>query len=195
MAFLAPRTSQVMSPFFHRFPASDLATFFRLLDDDTDLTPHTRNTPTFSPRFDVREEKDAYMVHGELPGIEQKDINIEFTDVNTLTISGRTEHEYSKGDLPEESKGKGRKATVEDEQEASANTDTQVATTTSEQGKQVGHHHPTYIIRERSVGEFRRSFTFPGKINQDTVKASLKNGILSVTIPKATFAKKTINVE
>jgi HSP20 family molecular chaperone IbpA len=31
----------------------------------------------------------------------------------------------------------------------------------------------------------RRTFKFPGRVNQDAVKASLKNGVLSVTVPKA----------
>jgi HSP20 family protein len=193
MAFLAPRSAQAISPFFNRFPASDLATFFRLLDDDADFIPRTRGALSFSPRFDVHEGKDAYQVQGDLPGVEQKNINIEFTDVNTLTISGHTEHEHSEGDLPEEPKGKAKSATVEDEPEPG---ETQAPAATSEQGKRVGHRHKrSYLVRERSVGEFRRSFTFPGKIDQDNVKASLKDGILTVNIPKATFAKKTITVE
>ena len=43
-----------------------------------------------------------------------------------------------------------------------------------------------YWVSERSVGEFHRSFTFPGKVDQEAVKASLKNGILSVVVPKST---------
>ena len=41
-----------------------------------------------------------------------------------------------------------------------------------------------YWISERSVGEFERRFSFPGRVDQDAVKASLKNGILSVVVPK-----------
>jgi HSP20 family molecular chaperone IbpA len=35
---------------------------------------------TFSPKFDVKEAADAYELHGELLGIKQEDIKIEFTD-------------------------------------------------------------------------------------------------------------------
>ena len=44
-----------------------------------------------------------------------------------------------------------------------------------------------YWVSERSVGQFARTFTFPRSvgIDQSNVKASLKNGILSVIVPKA----------
>ena len=41
-----------------------------------------------------------------------------------------------------------------------------------------------YWVSERSVGEFERRFSFPGRVDQEAVKASLKNGILSVVVPK-----------
>lgn len=41
-----------------------------------------------------------------------------------------------------------------------------------------------YWVNERSVGEFERRFAFPGRVDQDAVTASLKNGILSVVVPK-----------
>ncbi len=40
-------------------------------------------------------------------------------------------------------------------------------------------------MSERSVGEFSRSFSFPVRVDQDAVKASMKNGILSILVPKA----------
>jgi len=61
-----------------------------------------------------------------------------------------------------------------------------------ESGQQVGttaqQQQPTtkekFWVSERSVGEFARSFHFPTKVDQDAVKASMKNGILSITVPK-----------
>nr|AAV33735.1 30 kDa heat shock protein [Trichophyton rubrum] len=40
-------------------------------------------------------------------------------------------------------------------------------------------------MTERSVGEFNRVFKFPSRVDQDAVSASLKDGILSVNVPKA----------
>lgn len=49
---------------------------------------------------------------------------------------------------------------------------------------------------ERSYGTFTRSFTLPGTIDADKVKAEYKNGILTLTIPKREEAKpKTIKIQ
>jgi len=53
-----------------------------------------------------------------------------------------------------------------------------------------------YWVSERSVGEFYRSFSFPQRIDQEAVKASLNNGILSIVIPKGKAPQpKKINIE
>ena len=43
--------------------------------------------------------------------------------------------------------------------------------------------------RERSVSRFRRTLSLPTDINPDSVDASLRNGILTVRLPKAEAAK------
>ncbi|KAF2204696.1 HSP20-like chaperone [Delitschia confertaspora ATCC 74209] len=40
-------------------------------------------------------------------------------------------------------------------------------------------------ISERSFGSFTRTFRFPARIDSANVRASLRNGVLSVTVPKA----------
>jgi len=53
-----------------------------------------------------------------------------------------------------------------------------------------------YWISERSTGSFARSFQFPSRVDQDNVRASLANGILSIIIPKSTIPQsRRINVE
>lgn len=42
----------------------------------------------------------------------------------------------------------------------------------------------TYFSYERSYGSFTRSFTLPEGIDGDKVSANLKEGVLSVTVPK-----------
>ena len=41
-----------------------------------------------------------------------------------------------------------------------------------------------YLIKERSVKSFERSFTLPENANEENITASYKMGILSVFIPK-----------
>ncbi|KAH1970001.1 hypothetical protein KXW14_008909 [Aspergillus fumigatus] len=89
-------------------------------------TPSVRS---FAPRFDVRETSDASLLDGELAGIAQNDIDIEFSDSDTLKEKESTEMVKS-GDK-QVSKNDNRK-----------------------------HRY------------------------WDSVKASLKNGILSIVVPK-----------
>ena len=42
---------------------------------------------------------------------------------------------------------------------------------------------------ERSVGDFMRTFKFPTGVDQEKVNASMENGILSISVPKAGKAK------
>ncbi|PAL64863.1 heat-shock protein, partial [Acinetobacter baumannii] len=44
---------------------------------------------------------------------------------------------------------------------------------------------PKYWLRERKFGEFSRSFSFPSPVDQDGISAGFKDGILSVSVPKA----------
>ena len=41
-----------------------------------------------------------------------------------------------------------------------------------------------YRIRERQLGSFNRSFRLPDNVNEDKVAAKVKNGVLTVTLPK-----------
>ena len=41
-----------------------------------------------------------------------------------------------------------------------------------------------YIIRERHMTKFDRAFSLPEGINEESIEAEFKNGILTVTLPK-----------
>jgi len=180
---------------------SSFQPLFRMLDEfDQYNRQGDRSTSsqmsTFTPKFDVKEVKDAYELHGELPGIEQKDVEIEFTDPQTLTVKGRSERSYVSGTPPagflEDTQTKGaitegangrkalHKATVEEE---GAEGSTEVATKKEETAQP--NEEAKYWVSERSVGEFSRSFSFPSRVDQDNVQASMRNGVLSIHVPKA----------
>ena len=209
-----------MSLLFPRFAQSEFAPVFRLLDGG-----HNQSLRSFQPRFDVQETKDGYKLEGEFPGFDQKDISIEFTDTNTLSIKGRSERNREEGTRPsaqaeeapkaveseqaaDSETSSYHKASVEEESEAFvdvAKEDATPATTPAEsaaadtESKEVAQE-PTpksrYWVSERSVGQFARSFTFRDRIDQEHVKASLKNGILSVIVPKAELPpNKRIQIE
>jgi HSP20 family protein len=183
---LFPRAFQEFSPFLTLINDYDKAARAMTRDAFADLPDAT----FFRPKFDVKELKDSYELHGELPGLEQKDVNIEWTDSNTLTISGRTETRREEGTPPKQ-----LQARVEDEDEPEQQS---TAVTKTEKAGEVAKSEegPKYWLSERSVGEFRRNFSFPARVDQDAVKASLKNGVLSIVVPKATGSKnKKITIE
>ena len=227
--------TRAISTHFPPFISSDFAPLWRLLDDSlrlqTAATPHRHATRVVHPRFDVREAANSYELHGELPGIRQEDLDIQFVDPHTLVIKGRTEREFSRNTPAEtenttaaapaesstetapQSSPSYHKATIEDDYvDASATsssssvpptptsstpTETAPAEASPSANAVTNKAEPEYKywINERSIGEFTRTFQFPGTVDQEAVKASLKNGILSVVVPKLVRAERRIVVE
>ena len=55
-----------------------------------------------------------------------------------------------------------------------------------------------YHIRERRYGNATRTFGLPDEVNADAITAEMKNGVLTVAVPKTEAAKPTtvkVNVE
>lgn len=171
--------------------ASDFKPLFRLLDDyETHRSHPTPRSRTYAPAFDVRELADGYYLDGELPGIDQSNIEIEFSDPTTLVIKGHSKRDYQTRNSSPRSK-KAHHATVEDE------SDSETSSVVSDDNTQPSNEEQTkFWASERSVGEFHRTFTFPTRVDQDGVRASLKNGILSLVVPKdATPHTKKIRIQ
>jgi len=233
VSYISTPTSKM--PFF--FPQfTELSPIFRLADEIDRATRQSPRhghgarhvPPTFAPKFDVKETKEAYELVGELPGIEQSNVNIEWADEHTLSISGKTASRYEASsdetatkETPETAESaeaasdalseKHHQASVEDEEDAvmvegsdatpETSTETEKpAHSPEEKGKAVTKSEEPkaacqqacrpkngsrYWVTERSVGTFHRTFTFPGRVDHDAVKASLKNGVLNVSVPKA----------
>lgn len=193
-----------MSVFFPRSGYADqgFTPLFRLLEDfdsyknaGQPARAGRSHLPSFQPKFDVRETGDSYELHGELPGMDKSNVHIEFTDPQTMVIRGRVDRSYTEGTPPaiEEKKtaaitGGGEEAhkrqeshqaTVEDEEF------TEVSPVASRDEPKKPKDTAKYWISERSIGEFSRSFNFPGHVDSEAVSASLRDGILNVSVPKA----------
>lgn len=65
-------------------------------------------------------------------------------------------------------------------------------TTTEGDGANGNGNAPKYIRRERSFGSVRRSFTLPTDLRDGDLKAKLRNGVLTVHIPKAEAPAPTV---
>jgi len=164
---------------------------FRFIEDfDTYKTGQGRvgsrgHLQTFQPKFDVRETKDAYELHGELPGMDKKDVNIEFPEPQTMVIRGRIERAYTEGTSPAGAiTGGGEELGRHSHQPTGEEEETEKAGGQVEPASKKLTDSAKYWVSERSIGEFTRCFNFPSHINQDGVSASLKDGILNVIVPK-----------
>lgn len=212
-----PITTTSKMSFFPRSyfaPESSFTPLFRLLDDYDNYSREVtqqgqggqRQTgrraaslPSFTPRFDVKELENSYELHGELPGIEKDNVNIEFTDDSTIVISGKVERHYTSGTPPNEDgsvqmsgaitegdkeHNNSHKATVEDEEAEKAKQQGTSTEVTKAKQQEVSKPAERFWVSERSVGSFHRTFNFPSRIDQERVTANLNNGVLSITVPK-----------
>lgn len=102
--------------------------------------------------LDVVEDKDKITVKAELPGMEQKDIQVDLND-GVLTVKGEKRQE------------------------------------TEEKDK---HYH----LVERTYGSYSRSLRLPSYVDGEKIKATYKDGVLNITLPKKEEAKpKKIDIE
>jgi HSP20 family protein len=56
--------------------------------------------------------------------------------------------------------------------------------------REEGQEKDTYHLSERRWGRFSRSFVLPREVDQEKIKASFREGVLEVTIPKSEKAKR-----
>jgi len=130
-------TRHRMMPTVHEWDRL-MSDFFNEGFEDTELTDWT-------PSVDIVEDKDAFLVTADLPGLTKKDISINIKE-NMLTISGE------------------RKSEIKDESK-------------------------NYCRTERRYGAFKRSFQLTDQVIADKITASFKNGVLTVSVPKAEEVK------
>ncbi|KAK1237947.1 hypothetical protein MKX08_002526 [Trichoderma sp. CBMAI-0020] len=208
---LATTPTRKMSLFQRNFysPEASFTPLFRLLEDFDNYSRQDNGTAQgrrtglthWQPKFDVRETDSAYELHGELPGMSKENVSIEFTDSQTLHIKGKVERAYTAGTPPagalegnsnagaitdgkeSESKSASHKPTVEDANEDGTPKQGEGEVATTEEKKPADS--AKYWLTERSVGQFSRTFNFPSRVDQDNVSANFKDGILSITVPKA----------
>jgi HSP20 family protein len=105
-------------------------------------TPSTRAV-TVSPRADVLETNDEFLLLADMPGVTAEDLDIRFEN-GELTLHGR---------------------------------------------RTLGHTGQTRAAWEYEVTNYFRSFRLTDDIAADRIEAGLKNGVLTVHLPKAESVK------
>ena len=104
------------------------------------------NVQAFSPVLDIASNDNEYVVTVEVPGMEEKDIQLNISKDGVLTISGEKRQE-------------------------------------SEENKQ------SFERMECAYGAFQRTLTLPADADKDAIDARFKNGVLTITCPRARASK------
>ena len=113
------------------------------------------------PAVDIRENNSAYVIEADLPGYEEKDIQVHINGGN-LTIESVKETQTEENPSAEDAENK----------------------------------KGIYVIRERRLSSFTRSFKLPDNADLEKITAVFKNGVLSLEIKKRTESqKRTIQIE
>ena len=144
----SPRRSMTRTAFEPRRAFDDIMN--RFFDDW--LSPRVPGDARgFSPAVDMIDKKDEIVLRADLPGLEQKDLQVSVEN-GMLSIRGSRKEE--------------REAKDDD-----------------------------YYCCERWSGSFARTMMLPSGIEPDRIKATFKNGVLEVHVPKSKQALgKTIQV-
>jgi HSP20 family protein len=128
---------------------------------------------------DIREDANHIFLEADLPGFRREDVDISI-DNGTLTIVAEHREE-----IEEPADGK-QAAQEQGQQQGNGGQSGQ----TGKQGQQQGRsQQPEYLLRERRVQRFVRSFTLPPNVDEQSVQAKLENGVLKVTLNKREDAK------
>jgi HSP20 family protein len=149
---------------------SDFERYYETFFGDSSLAPATRIFNRV-PAVDIRETEKTYMVEMELPGYDEKNIDIH-VDGATLFIASKQETVPPVDSVP-----------FIGPKEEKAKQETPPAESAS------------WLLKERRVSSFSRSFKLPENANPEEIGAEFKNGILTLEIQKRAEAqKRTIQI-
>ncbi len=124
---------------------------FRMMQELLGWDPFRAMTPvwsgelaTYSPAFEVKETKEAFVFKADVPGIKESDLEVTSAG-SRLTVTGKREAEREQKE-------------------------------------------DTYYTYERSYGSFTRTFTLPEEADAAHIRAELKEGVLTIAVPKTPAA-------
>lgn len=116
---------------------------------------------------------------GDLLSSHDSDVNTETTSWTPTVDISETENSYEiHAELPGVSESDVNISVIDN-----------LLTIKGEKPAEEKAHDKNLYRVERRYGSFQRSFTLPHLVNTSDIKAGFKDGILSITIPKAEEAK------
>jgi HSP20 family protein len=124
-----------------------------------------------SPLTDIIESEDVYYLLIELPGLDKKHVQISLQE-EILEIRG--EKALKDKEKKDEKKEKDKKEKKDEKKDK------------NKKKEKIKEIKGDYLRREIRTTNFFRSFYLPEDISTEEIKASFKNGILRLKIPKKT---------
>lgn len=149
---------------------NELSIFDSLFNDCMENAFGFSGKRVFAPKVDVTESEKSYTIEMELPGRDEKSVDIQI-EKGVLTISSKSEENSGSG-VPD---GKAENVKAED-----GKAEKPEKSSEDENRKE----DRKYLVRERKVFEFSRSFSLPEDVDEENASASFRNGILSVILPR-----------
>jgi len=126
------------------------------------------------PSVDIQEHESGYSLDAELPGYDEEDIDVRVED-HILTIESRKNTETEKGNAADADTANGSGTSKKE-------TDSEEKLSNRSAGRSSKN---SYLIRERNVTSFRRTFRLPEGVDEDKIQGEYRNGVLHLEIPKA----------
>jgi len=129
------------------------------------------------PAAEVHETPEAYEVVLELPGVDKAAIEVKASE-RTMLISAERRSQRQLGNKPGEAEGSAQ------------------AGDAASQSPTVRTPHSAPLLSEFRYGTWSRSFRFPVAIEREQLQAVYRDGLLTVTAPKANkLSSVTVKVE
>jgi HSP20 family protein len=127
------------------------------------------------PLGDISETDDAYVVRVDLPGVSRDQIDIQLQDRELII----------RGEIPDQQdqSQQGQQGQSQQGQQGQQQGQSQ-----QDQGQQQDGNERRHRT-QRPTGQFEFRAVLPGDVNPDGVNAQLRDGVLTVSIPKSEAAK------
>ena len=143
---------------------------------------------------DIREDADHIYVEADLPGFRKEDIDISIEN-GMLTITAERQEEVTEPPPGQGGQQQGQAAQPAQGQQADESQRRGGGRQQQQQQTQQRQQDASYLLRERRVQRFVRSFTLPPNVDESSVQARLENGVLRITLNKREESKaKRIDV-
>jgi HSP20 family protein len=155
--------------------------------------------PLASFGVDIREDENHVYIEADLPGVRKEDVDISLEDGTLTIVAERREEITEPAPAPgERQAAQGTEAAgAQQGQQREGQQDQQ--TQQGRQGKQGQQGQwaqqgrsggqPSYLLRERRIQRFVRSFTLPPNVDDQNVQARLEDGVLKITLNKREESK------